>query len=415
MELGPVVRALWNHRSRFWLISVEVALTLAIVANCFNIILEQRERIARETGLDEANLISVFSEPFDPAYADEDHVRAMGQADVRALQAIPGVHAAAASHQLPLSGGGSSTSRRRPDQAEVDTVGVNYFVVTQSAVDTYGVEIVAGRDFIESDFPTAEQRDAEAELDRTQTPVVRNVIVTREAADQFYPDGDALGKRIVSRGGETENVIVGIIDHMHGSWPLSPLAGRVMLYPGEPFGSRFTRYVVRTEPGAVEAVYSAIEPALLEVDDGRIVSLIGFPEMKADYYRSLSALSGLLSVVSLLLLVVTGLGIVGLTSFSVTQRRRQIGTRRALGATRWAILRLFLLENWVVTGAGLVLGVGLTYGINFMLSHAADAPRMPLGTVAAGMLLLWGIGLLAAALPAARATFVPPVVATRTV
>ena len=103
------------------------------------------------------------------------------------------------------------------------------------------------------------------------------------------------------------------------------------------------------------------------------------------------------------------------TSFSVTQRKKEIGTRRALGATRLAILRYFLVENWVVTGVGLTLGILLTYGLNFALANWSDVSRIGPQLVVAGMGLLWGVGLVAALIPALRGTTVSPVIATRNV
>ena len=99
----------------------------------------------------------------------------------------------------------------------------------------------------------------------------------------------------------------------------------------------------------------------------------------------------------------------------MTQRTREIGTRRALGATRGAILRYFLVENWLVTSAGLTLGLVLTYGLNLALAQLAEVSRIGWTQVATGMLVLWLAGLMAALVPALRGTTVPPVLATRTV
>jgi putative ABC transport system permease protein len=138
-------------------------------------------------------------------------------------------------------------------------------------------------------------------------------------------------------------------------------------------------------------------------------------EIKAQTYSSNMVVIQMLGGVSLLLVVVSSLGVIGLTSFSVTQRTREIGTRRALGATRLAILRYFLVENWIVTSAGLALGLVLTLALNYVLAQWADVSRIAWTHVASGMVLLWLVGLLAALVPALRGTAVPPVVATRTV
>ena len=107
------------------------------------------------------------------------------------------------------------------------------------------------------------------------------------------------------------------------------------------------------------------------------------------------------------------MGIIGVTSFSVTQRTREIGTRRALGATRWAILRYFLVENWVVTTTGLTLGLILTLGLNFLLANLSNVPTVGATQVLAAMIGLWMVALLAALVPALRGMTVSPVIATR--
>ena len=116
-----------------------------------------------------------------------------------------------------------------------------------------------------------------------------------------------------------------------------------------------------------------------------------------------------------LLVLVTSLGIVGLTSFSVTERTRQIGTRRALGARKADIVQHFLLENWVVTTFGLVLGVGLAYGAQHGPHAGAAATKLGWPMVASGVALLWAAGILATLAPALRASRISPAIATRNV
>jgi putative ABC transport system permease protein len=113
--------------------------------------------------------------------------------------------------------------------------------------------------------------------------------------------------------------------------------------------------------------------------------------------------------------LVTGLGIIGLAWFSVTQRRKQIGTRRALGATRGDILRYFMLENLLITSAGLALGAAGAVGLNWFLDTSYNVGRVPLWYLPLGMLALWALGQLAVLLPARRAANIPPALATRSV
>ncbi len=115
------------------------------------------------------------------------------------------------------------------------------------------------------------------------------------------------------------------------------------------------------------------------------------------------------------LLLITALGIVGMASFWVAQRTKQIGTRRALGATRGDILRYFMTENFVITTLGLAAGALLTYAFNYWLITHYQAQRLPLAYLGGGVLALWLLGQIAVFGPATRASRVPPAVATRSV
>jgi putative ABC transport system permease protein len=119
--------------------------------------------------------------------------------------------------------------------------------------------------------------------------------------------------------------------------------------------------------------------------------------------------------VILALLLVTGLGIAGLASFWVGQRRRTIGVRRALGATRRNILNYFQTENFMLATIGIALGMVLAYGINLFLMRHYELPSLPAIYFPIGAVALWLIGQLAVLGPALRAAAVPPVVATKSV
>jgi len=408
MEIGPIFRALIHQRSRFWLIVLEIALTLAVVANCLHMIQDQRARYLRPSGIDEENILAVVSAPVAPEFEDADYLWASYQEDLRILRSLPGVISATAMHQLPLSDSGSSSSRRaqRPDAAEVI---VPFFNSGPDVVRTLGLELVAGRDFVESDFKPPGTHGTSGKSEQF------NVIVTQELADMFYPDGDALGKAVQDDEGTEVETIVGIVRRMHCSWPLSSQVERSMLRPVHPPRAHFTRYAIRVEPGMLEELYTTVENRLFESNPGRVLRVYTLKEIKGWSYGRVFATVRLLVGLSVLLVVITSLGIIGLTAFSVTQRTHEIGTRRALGATRLAILRHFLVENWVVTSSGLLFGVLLTFLLNWALSEFAGVPRINWPVILFGMLTLWVVGLLAALAPAARGTTVAPVVATRSV
>lgn len=400
LDLGPLCRALGRQRSRFVLIALEIALTLAIITNCVNLLIDLRSVMLRPTGLDEQNLISVGVRPFsDDLREDEAGVQAR-RLDLERLRQIPGVRAAAGLNAIPLSGGGSSTGRR-PVGSETTPLQAPFFSMTDQALATLGVELASGRDLAPEDFVTEGNQ---------------NVLVTDSLAKKLFPDGDAVGQRITSRQGEVEQTIVGIISVMSNAWPDSEIYGDAMIMPERDPGTReFSRYLVRTEPGRRDEVAPLIERALLERHEGRLIDVETMAQVRGGTFRDSVGLIRLLTGVMVLLVLVTALGIAGLTSFSVTQRIKQIGTRRALGATRLDILRYFLMENWIVTTTGLLVGIAASYGLNSALLNWADAPQLSFALIAAGMALLWLVGLGAAFAPARRAMLLPPVIATRSV
>ncbi|MFI4980586.1 MAG: ABC transporter permease, partial [Nevskiales bacterium] len=171
---------------------------------------------------------------------------------------------------------------------------------------------------------------------------------------------------------------------------------------------------VRAQPGQLDAVMQAAQKKLFEVNRNRVIEKVrSYAQIRADAYRNDRALAIILGTVSAALLAVTAFGIVGLTSFWVTQRRRQIGVRRALGATRRAILTYFQTENGIIAGIGALLGMALAVGLNLWMVTALEMQRLDLLYVLCGAAAVMLLGQFAVLWPALRAASIPPALATR--
>ena len=214
---------------------------------------------------------------------------------------------------------------------------------------------------------------------------------------------------------EYPDVIVGILRHMHTPYGGGPMEDRITFYPGNPKLYGVMQYMVRTEPDAFDSVFSQVEEALLAVNPERILRVRSLLEIKGGGYLQNRFIAGILSVVMALLLLVTVMGIFGMASFSVTQRTKQIGTRRALGGTKTDIVRYFLVEISVIAVIGMALGLVGAYALNIALVTSVEGRPLPAALAAGGVVVLWLVALAATALPARRAAAVPPAVATRTV
>jgi putative ABC transport system permease protein len=202
---------------------------------------------------------------------------------------------------------------------------------------------------------------------------------------------------------------------MQAAWSSWSGLERTMLVPWKrpEMGGRF---VIRTEPGYRDEVMPQIEEMLATSGDDRIIrDMRTMEEARHRSYLEDSAMVKLLVFIVIVLTAITGLGIVGLASFSVARRSKQIGTRRALGATRLAILRYFMLENLVISTVGVFGGAIIAIGINIWMVEAFGLERIAWYLIPVAMVTLWLVGQLAVYGPARRATLVPPALATRSV
>src|SRR5437660_12664760 len=95
MNIGPIVRALKHNPTRVTLMIVEIAMTLAIVTNCINVILAERAKMSQKSGFDDDNILWMRVRPFAPEFRDAAFFDHSIDQDLRTLEAVPGVHAAA--------------------------------------------------------------------------------------------------------------------------------------------------------------------------------------------------------------------------------------------------------------------------------------------------------------------------------
>ena len=421
MELGPIVRALRRNKTRFGLIAFEIALTLAIVTNCVTMILEARTKMARKSGFDDSNIVSLRSVPFEPAFKEDGYLDNSLKEDLAKLRAMPGVRAVTNTNFLPWQGGGSSTELR-PAGSKGERMRTQIYNADEGTFDALDVEVVEGRGFdaAQTDTDTMRLRalfkqDRPAGEDGLpQDKFMQEVVISRAYAKLALGEGSPLGKLLEDSDGDLYRV-VGVIDQFYNpyGWPIHEYvvfyANRNRSFVGG------APYLVRTEPGRGPELTRALEDTLIAANAGRNVRVRTLDEIKTQFFGGQTITVTLMSGVAVLLVLVTSLGIVGLTSFSVTERTRQIGTRRALGARKTDILRHFLLENWVVTTCGLVLGVGLAYALNMGLMQGAATTRLAWPMVVSGVVLLWAVGVLATLAPALRASRISPAIATRNV
>ena len=403
MEIRPILSALMRSKVAMILIGLQVALTLAIVCNALFIISERLAHMARPSGMNEADTFWFGSNGFGQGY----NAKVVQQSDLAILRQLPGVADAAPTNSVPMSDGGWSTGLSLQARQKTSTAETTIYLVDDHAISTFGTHLVAGRNF------KAEEIESVDFGDRLLPKVA---IVSKALADKLYPDQDPIGKQVFFDQDPPTTTIIGVVDRLQEPWVSSKDVENATFVPAfMPYGNS-TRYLVRTEPGRRDEVMKLVEQKMTEANPSRIIGKVRpITEVRSDAYAEDRAMAIILSVVIFCLLTITALGIVGMASFWVAQRTKQIGTRRALGATRFDIMRYFQTENFIITTLGLIGGGILAYAISLYLMKEYEAPRLPWYYVPVGFICLWILGQLAVLGPALRASRVPPAVATRSV
>ncbi|GAA6183726.1 MULTISPECIES: FtsX-like permease family protein [Alteromonadaceae] len=403
-EIGPIFRALMRNKVGAILIAIQIAVTMTIVVNSIFIILERAQRIERESGIDEANSFYLtttgFGTSFDPKSTAID--------DLALIRATPGVLDAIQINAIPVSGGGWSMSFQTEPGEEKESEGAAIYMVDEHAINALDLEVIAGENFLPNDVRWRQ---------RSVTDWPDNVLITKVLAESLFADipyQNVVGKTIYIR--QTEPMIVkGIVDKIQAPWVGWDDLEHTVLTP-ELTEFESNRYYIRALPGQRDAIMPIIEEALASSNKQRIIrNMRTVQETRERSYRGDTAMIKILSTTMVILTIVTGLGIVGLASFSVNRRKKQIGTRRALGASQGSIVRYFMIENFLISTVGVVLGAVLTVGLNMLLVNMFSLNALDWYFVPAGMLVLWIVGQIAVFGPAQKAANIPPALATRTV
>jgi putative ABC transport system permease protein len=305
-----------------------------------------------------------------------------------------------------MSGGGrSSTFGLTPDPLKQQT-NANTYDVDENIIESLGLKLVDGRTFT--------KQEIQFNPNPSNSDFVPAIIITQEVAKSLFGDQSALGKPVYDGLGQSA-VVVGVIENMLSAWVDYEHQSHVMLFPRIPSGTQ-VRYVIHTEPGRSDELVPEIERKLSGAILNRAITFVHPHSWWVERsYRADSRMVAFLCVIVSLMTAITALGIVGLASFQVNVRTKQIGTRRAVGARRIDIIRYFMVENWLLTTGGVFLGSILAFAFGHWLSSAYSLPRLQPVYVAAGVLVLWILGQLAVFVPARRAAEIPPAIATRTV
>lgn len=405
-----------NHLCSLLVVS-EFALALMLLIGAGLMIRTFAALAAVDPGFNSHNLISMIVSVAGSKEADAGRRELFYRQLIERVRSLPGVRAAGAINHLPLAGdlwGWHFAIEGRPKPRPGEAPGAVYRMVTPGYFRAMQLPIVRGRDITDSDNETA--------------PGV--IIINEQAARQYWPGEDPLGKR-VSFDDDTSNpktwlTIIGIAkDAKQDSWTdkatpeayLAAFQNHDYLGDSGTEASKHMNYitlVVRTA-GDPAAVASAMKEAAWSFDRNLAISqVVTMDGVVSEANAQPRFEMMLLSIFAAVALVLAAVGIYGVVSYSASRRTHEIGVRMSLGATRHDVLLLVIRQGVWLAVAGSIAGLagamllsrlmaGLLYGVQ---------PTDPL-TFAGVAVGLGAVAVLACYVPARRAMHINPMAALR--
>jgi predicted permease len=390
-----------RHRLRSLLVIAQVAFS-CVVLICAGLAARSVQKLAQiNLGFRPDHIFLASVDPSLQRYSDERSRQFQTQL-LDKLRALPGVTSASLATHLPFDLGGGQRAGVWPE-GQTPTESQKFLNVVCTSVDpaylqTLGTRVVTGRDFSERDNDAAP----------------RVVIINRTLAQQLWPNGDAVGKRLRLQGDVMQ--VVGVVDEMR-YYAMTDTNRPLIFYPLAQHFQQSVTIVVRTGMDPLE-ITASVKQAVVQLDpdmpvfnirslDEQIVSspLGMFP------MRMGTIIAGGQGLIALFL---AALGLYGLISQSVKQRTQEIGIRIALGATRVKVLRILIEQGLRLVLIGLGLGLAAAFAVTRLLSSVLYGVKATdMLTFGGVSLLLVGVAVLASYIPARRAASIDPMQALR--
>ncbi len=392
----------WFNRVARTLVVIEVGLSCALLILAGMMVRATSDMAQMDFGVDGSGLLTARLGLFASSHPTPSERLALFEGLSSRLEQTPGVESVALSTALPAMMAGYTTSRQGDRPAGVDErlPTVRYGAVDAGFVQTWRARLLQGRDF--------DRRD------RTDSAPV--AIIDRTYAERIFDGADPIGRSILlEAGGEAPRSfsVIGVVDTLQLEDPGDPVLPTVLV-PLSQWDSRFVTVAVRTAGPPLDFSRTLVETMAAVDPDTPLYWLRDFDQVVRDAMFGERIISLLFTVFGVVALLLAGGGLYGVVAFSVAQRTRELGVRRALGAPSQRLLRNLLGRSGMEVGAGIVagllLGLALTRGMAAILNDFVSFHALTAGAI---VLLLALVAAVAVLLPARRALAVDPMVALR--
>ena len=402
---GPIGRT--RHRTRIVLAVTQVALALALFVASALMVRSFAALYSVDPGFHAEGVLTFRVAPSPRRYQGAAAVAAFYDEFIDSLRALPGVSDAGAITFLPMTGGlGADSDLFLTAQIEEFPTAPGGFPpsflfrrAAQGYFEAMRIRLVEGRTFEPGDH-NFNQLGA--------------MIISQSIKKEYWPNESALGKRITIAGRPA--TVVGVVGDVHDaglSDPAEKIAYKPM-FDSSGRGVLGMDVIVRTglDPlrvaPEVQRVVRTLDATVPVANIRSMQSIVGASLSRTTFTMTIL---GLAAVIALL---IGGVGVYGVISYSVSQRRGEIGLRQALGADRSSVRRLILREGVVICGTGIVLGIATAAGLGRVLSSLLyEVSPYDALTLIGGSVVLIGVVALASAIPAVRAARISPAAALR--
>ncbi len=393
-----------QNRLRGALAIVEIALALVLLAGAGLLMKSLYKLMAVDPGFRSAQLMSAAVDMSPRSYPDGPSRARFANSILQGLREIPGVESAGIGTAPPLFG--------YHDRSDITVEGMgpmkrgdyphpDQHKISPGYTETMRIPLVAGRTFVTADNETAPQV----------------CLINQLLARKFFANGDAVGHRLTfGDGSKADNewiTIVGVVGDTKMYGLANPARLEVYLpFEQYPEGSMNLMLRSKIDPASLT---SSIRAVVANVDKDQPV--YDFATMNERVRKSVAPRRmtlALLGLFSALALILAGIGIYGVISYSVAQRTHEIGIRAALGAQKKDVLRMVLSQGVILAlvgvAAGIVAALALGRVLATMLFNVASYDP---ATIAAVAVVLIAVATAACYFPARRAMRVDPMIALR--
>ena len=395
------------------LVAGQVALTVVLLISASLMARSFQALQHTPLGFDAVNRLTADLYLTNANYSNEAEYRHFFETLLDRVKTSPGVTSVGLNSAMPFmpSGPGNNldgfwiSGRPEPPQNQLPAWQVQF--ISSDYFRSMGIPLIRGRTFTSQDGPENG----------------KVVIVSQSVAQSFFPGQDPIGKQLYDfheRVGLKRNyyTIVGVVGSVQYDNPESQPTPFQCYYPytqnREPNRINFATLVIHTENNP-SLIVGPLRKAVSDLDPNLAVSNIGrLGEVVANSFAIRQMASVVVSLFSVSALLLAAVGLYGVLSYSVSQKKREIGVRIALGAPSTTILGLIISQGLRIVGIGLVTGLvaalalsGVVAGILYGVS-----PTDP-GSIALSVLSLGLTALIACLLPALRASRINPITALR--